>query len=486
MAGFFGYQKRPSRPVGTDEEKRLEIARGSAVRADRNLLRRAYHAIPQAMGRSTYSNLTANTRAEASSLRQRASQAGVDKGLRNASAKKAFEVEGIRRSEATGRDYVTRAGGDTAKHGQFAGQTSSALAGPEKVVETFEVAAGAATILTGGMAAPVVGISEGVRQGLVAGRTTLNGTESLLHGHAARTARRAQSQAAHSDEQAFFSKSAELHDANSELAAGKGAREALNFIAPFASEVSDLVGTLAAPVVNAAERHLDRREKTAKERRGQAITERSSALADVSAREANTFAVGTQRLYRGARQRTLLGSLQEHAAEVGRQAIDDKYGGHDGRRDFAATQVQRVFRGHRAREENGLERKRSAATTIEALGRGHIQRQEQRHKRAATDLADKFAADSGAKTRGARRQERKNQQSLHTQITGHLERAATATGHAERQSALHDAKAAGKQWLDKRSTVFGRISHPFEGARHKAINDLVGHLSERQQKRSKK
>lgn len=220
---------------------------------------------------------------------------------------------------------------------------------------------------------------------------------------------------------------------------------------------------LARPVVAAAEQHLDNHTRTNRQRRDQATDGRARAFTEMNRREATTVAVETQRLGRGhlARQELRL----QHAA---------------------ATQIGRVGRGYIVRQDQKQEQRRRAATLMEAVGRGHIVRQEQRHRKAAIGLAKTFSSTSGSKTTGAKFQEWRNQQSLHTQITGHLERAAAATNHSERESALTQASAAGQKWLDKRSTLFGRISHPFEGARHKAVRDLVGSLSEKQQKRTRK
>ena len=59
------YQKEPSSPVTTPQERNDIVSRGALRHADRNLLSRAYHALPQMLGRSTYANIRANTINEA-------------------------------------------------------------------------------------------------------------------------------------------------------------------------------------------------------------------------------------------------------------------------------------------------------------------------------------------------------------------------------------------------------------------------------------
>lgn len=303
----------------------------------------------------------------------------------------------------------------------------------------------------------------------------MDGTAASLHSRAGDTARSASRTESLPDVQRFYDHSADFHDANAQINVSNAARHTVGLLGPIAEEVG---AGAEAVLTHVAQNHLDRRDKTHKEKRDEAIDGKAYALADISQRETTTFAMTMQKAFR---KRNHYSAIQSHSAQIGRQAIDEKYGGHEGRRDHFSTQIQRVARGHNARQrEKGEKRKNAAATKIGALARGISVRQEKRQRIAVGDLAANFAHASGSKTTGAERQERNNKQSLHTQISGHLQRAAKATNKEDRESAEAAARGAGQQWLNKRSSGFGRISKLFEGQRHKATKDLVGHLSARQ------
>jgi hypothetical protein len=152
------------------------------------------------MGRSTYSNLRANTIREAHSIEQRASQSPNDHTLRASAAQKIHERESIRRSESSAQQYVARACGGRAQQASYARQGSLLIKVGERLVEATEVVAAASTVATLGVTAPALLATEGFRQGMVASRTAANATESVLHEQAASEARREQSQASHADE----------------------------------------------------------------------------------------------------------------------------------------------------------------------------------------------------------------------------------------------------------------------------------------------
>lgn len=428
MRGFFGYQKTPSRRVTTHQERIDEISRGALRHQDRNLFSRAYHAIPQMLGRSTYTNLRENMRSEVITAKHKAAQSPAVEKLRKDAGRATFEQNQARRMAGKARDYVQTAGGEAAKRAQSAEQVSKLLSAPEYAAEAAEAVELATTVGTGGMAAPItlpaLLVSEGVRQGANAGRAVFDGAAVGLHDVARR---RAESAAASTDprrpeKKRFYQHSADMHGANSEINETKVAKRVVNAALPAGL---GLIGELAA---GAAESVADRAEDSAKQRRGDAITGRATAFAEIHQKDTEAFQKSVRNLFKTKKIDGLVGPLRDHAAEIGRKNLAEK--------------------------------------------------------RSLGELAYGFGVASGPKTSGAlKREGTTKQRSLHTQLTDHLARAATGKTREERDASEAAALHSAQQWLEKRNTGFGRVKRLFEGRRYGATKDLVSRLSSRREAR---
>lgn len=429
MRGFFGYQKTPSRPVTTPEERRKEIIRGALLYRDRNIVSAAYHLIPQWLGRSTYTNLQKNLESDEVAAKQEAAQSPADDKRREKAGRAIFEQNQARRMAGIAGDYVSNAGGGHAKNAQYAQNASTFLSLPERAAEATEAIELAGTVATGGMAAPItlpaLAITEGVRQGANAGRGVFDGAAAGFHRVAQR---RAESAADSTDPRRpevkrFYQHSADMHGANSEINAAKVLKRAANAALP---PVLGWIGELA---VGATEYVADRAEDSAEQRRKDANTGRAAAFGEIHQENTLAFQKKTRDLYTTIRNDALVAPLRDHAAAIGRKNLAEK--------------------------------------------------------RSLGELAYDFGVASGPKTSGALKKEGTTgkHRSLHTQLTDHLARGATGRTRDLRDAseawALHSAQG----WLDKRNTGFGRVKRLFEGRRYRATKELVSKLSSRREAR---
>ena len=419
------YQKEPSSPVTTPQERNDIVSRGALRHEDRNLFSRAYHALPQMLGRSTYANLRTNTISEATNANHEAAQSPSDNTRREISGQKTFDQNQARRMVGKARDLTATAGGTFAKNARYAEQVSTALSAPERIVEAAEVleVAGASTGVGAPIALPALVVTEGARQGINASRGVLDGVATSLHHVAKRKAEEAGQATSRSDEKDFFQQSAQIHGANSEINAGKMATRTANALLPGSGFVAEVAG----PII---EKAVDTAEAISKQHHDDAIQGRANALEAIHEKDTDSFARSAQRNIRNKKNNIFVKNttpLREHAARIGRENLEEK--------------------------------------------------------RPLQELAHAFGVASGPKTSGALQKEREKQRSLHTQLTDHLASAATGTTSEDRETSEREALRTGQQWLKKRNTGFGRVKRLFEGPRYAATKELVSKLNARQESR---
>lgn len=221
-------------------------------------------------------------------------------------------------------------------------------------------------------------------------------------------------------------------------------------------ETSDVVAGTAVDVV---ERALDHKaDKTAKRytsaKKNQTF---SKAALSGAADYLETHDRAARFLQSKFRTKKRIDTFRDHASKVGAELLAEK-------RDAAASLIQRNWRTKRHNTHLSTLQDHAAHQGAEHLAR-----------RNAQDIYQQYRASSGSQTLISRfKQHVFGVKSTDTLIKEHLARAARATDHESRTSALNEASRLSASWQSRRGNF--RKRH-FESKRSRAISQLQSRIS---------